>query len=167
MDYEPGFVSYLQGKLRRWVHRLGPDQCWPYIGQIGPHGYGQLTWHYNGRSGGLTASRAMGIASGIITERAQHCLHSCDNPPCCNPAHLRAGSRTENMKDARERGRRAKRYRPHTRVKKLSDDDVRAIRSDPRDVFAIAKDFGVSNVTIYNIKARRRKAGVPDIVNLP
>lgn len=36
-----------------------------------------------------------------------HILHSCDNTGCVNPDHLRAGTRIENMRDMRERGRAA------------------------------------------------------------
>jgi hypothetical protein len=34
-----------------------------------------------------------------------HVMHGCDNPICCNPRHLGAGTRSENMQDCVKRGR--------------------------------------------------------------
>lgn len=49
--------------------------------------------------------------------------HRCDNPPCCNPAHLFLGTQSENLADMAAKGRAAK---PAAR---LTPADVTAIRS--------------------------------------
>jgi hypothetical protein len=33
-------------------------------------------------------------------------MHTCDNPPCCNPEQLKLGTRAENNKDRAKKGRR-------------------------------------------------------------
>ncbi|CAM8755315.1 hypothetical protein NCF_04353 [Burkholderia pseudomallei] len=32
-------------------------------------------------------------------------MHTCDNPCCCNPAHLEAGTQKQNLDDMRTKGR--------------------------------------------------------------
>ena len=44
------------------------------------------------------------MAYGPIPDGA-HVLHSCDNPPCVNPSHLRPGTRADNMRDRVLHGR--------------------------------------------------------------
>ncbi len=36
--------------------------------------------------------------------------HACDNPPCCNPAHLSIGTQQDNAQDASRRGRVRNQY---------------------------------------------------------
>ena len=48
-------------------------------------------------------------------------LHSCDNPACVNPAHLRLGSHSDNMRDRSARGRA-----PKTAAQNRNVDDVTA-----------------------------------------
>lgn len=45
------------------------------------------------------------IWSGQDVPDGMHILHSCDNPRCCNPEHLRIGTHQDNMNDKVSRGR--------------------------------------------------------------
>lgn len=74
--------------------------CWPWTASTAK-GYGQIK--IAGRP--LRAHRVdHEIANGPLAP-GEHVLHSCDNPLCCNPAHLRAGTHAENMAEKVSRGR--------------------------------------------------------------
>jgi len=52
--------------------------------------------------------------------------HSCDNPSCCNPLHLQAGTHTDNVRDRDERDRTCRGTdKPNV---KLTDEEVSLIR---------------------------------------
>jgi hypothetical protein len=71
--------------------------CIEWQGARQPKGYGVV-----GKRG---AHRVMyELVYGPIPEGA-HILHSCDNPPCVNPLHLRAGSNAQNQAEKAARGR--------------------------------------------------------------
>lgn len=79
-----------------------PDECWEWQGNRHSNGYGRA--RVNGVLG--WAHRfALSLATG--QKLTLHVLHSCDNPPCCNPSHLREGTPQENMQDRDSRGRGA------------------------------------------------------------
>lgn len=64
-------------------------------------GYGLLSW----KSRADKAHRvAYELANGPIPE-GMKVLHRCDNPPCCNPAHLFVGTQADNVKDCLSKGR--------------------------------------------------------------
>lgn len=77
-------------------------------------------------------------------------MHKCDNRKCMNPEHLTIGTNKENMQDKIEKGRQY--HRKGEKYKKLSDDDVREIRSGKYNVEEMAKKFKVSVETIKNAK---------------
>lgn len=80
----------------------GPDACWPWTGCRNRQGYGATT--LGGKRTGAHRV-ALALVTGPIPEGRFAC-HKCDNPPCCNPAHLYAGTPLDNARDSSRRGRR-------------------------------------------------------------
>ena len=76
----------------------GPDACWPYDGAHTEDGYGLVTRGARGHQVTTTASRFAFIDAGGVVGDGEVVDHVvCDNPPCCNPAHLRAVSQQDNI----------------------------------------------------------------------
>ena len=82
-------------------------------------------------------------------------LHSCDNPRCCNPNHLRTGTQQDNMADRNSRGRQAR--GSNHGIAKLTEQQVLEIRAiSGMTQQAIADQYGVARKTINNIINRKR-----------
>lgn len=74
-----------------------PHECWPWTRAKNNLGYGQIAYpkgvrHY--------AHRLV-----VRAVKGEVIRHTCDNPPCCNPAHLLKGTQAQNLQDMRDRGR--------------------------------------------------------------
>ena len=127
--------------LARYVPVGAPDDCWLWTGPRNREGYGVAGCL--GRT--LRANRiAYEAAHGPIPP-GHFVRHSCDNPPCVNPAHLLVGTPADNMNDKVERGRQALGRR--IRNARLGEQDVLAIRARRaagETYPSIAKDFDIS-----------------------
>lgn len=79
----------------------GPDACWPWTGALSTKGYGRFalsTGNY------IQANRfSYELTYGSLGDL--FACHRCDNPRCCNPAHLFPGTHQDNMRDMRQKGR--------------------------------------------------------------
>lgn len=80
----------------------GPDACWPWIARVGERGYGQFR-----NKGHMVLSHRIACASKHGPLGTLQALHSCDNPPCCNPDHTFPGTQTTNVQDCISKGRHA------------------------------------------------------------
>jgi hypothetical protein len=96
------------------------------------------------------------VTHGEIPEGQEVC-HRCDNPPCCNPAHLFLGSHAENVQDSFSKGRGAANLPRDNRGAKngrarLTEASVNEIRARYGSVTArqLATELGVS---IYTVRA--------------
>lgn len=132
------------------VASIGSDGCWPWIGQLDRNGYGTIRVAGQMR----TAPR---VAWELATERTIPSgfavLHRCDNPPCCNPAHLFLGTQADNMADMAAKGRSRRGSR--STAARLSAEDVSTIRrryaNGDVSQDQLAQEFGVSQTNISQI----------------
>jgi hypothetical protein len=88
------------------VDRRGEDECWEWTGSRNEHGYGGI--RLAGQRGPLLKAHRVSFMlahPGVELTRADHICHTCDNPPCVNPAHLYRGDYTTNTADKVARGR--------------------------------------------------------------
>lgn len=134
------------------VDRQGPGECWPWLASRFKDGYGQFRLGSHSRAHRISWTLTFGdIPPGLCV------LHRCDNPACCNPAHLFLGTNLDNVADMIAKGRNAtgdrngsrlhperllrgdrhpNRLRPErvprgvkNKNSKLTESDIRAIRN--------------------------------------
>lgn len=77
-------------------HQVTWAGCWVWTGFCMATGYGEI-W-----AGGKNwrVHRLMYVLEHGEIPEGLNVLHSCDNPPCFNPAHLRAGTQQENIRES-------------------------------------------------------------------
>lgn len=139
------------------VQKGQPDQCWPWMGCRQAAGYGRVG--INGKV--WQAPRiAYLLAHGAFP--SELCvMHTCDNPPCCNPRDLCLGTDADNSRDKAQKGRS-----PRTGFKgeanthaKLTAQDVVCIRqqyaSPGLTQRGLAAEYGVTRATIGDIVRRK------------
>lgn len=139
------------------VDRSDPEECWDWQRSRTAFGYGQFVAAGRNHRAHRVAYQAV---KGPI-DGAWLVCHRCDNPACCNPDHLFLGSYGDNTMDAKRKGRRlggdangrASRGTRHY-MAAFTEEQVRAIRQDPRSQTEIARDYGVSSATIHRIVRR-------------
>lgn len=93
-------------EARYWakVDKRSPNECWPWTAGTNRLGYGRISVEGDGYG----ATHVALALDGRPRPGRLLALHSCDNPPCQNPHHLRWGTNADNMRDRNDRGRTAK-----------------------------------------------------------
>lgn len=91
-----------------YVDIRGSNECWPWTGALreGPENYGRFRYQGKAR---LAHRVSYALCNGLEIEEFEEygwlVRHTCDNPPCCNPRHLLAGTHAQNMADKKLRCR--------------------------------------------------------------
>lgn len=158
-------VADLMGERAALIHKVtrfwlsvdirAADDCWPWTGYT-EDGYGRFYWDDRMRP---AHELALTFATGEQRPVGFDTCHSCDNPPCCNPAHLRFGTRQSNVDDMTSRNRHARGERNgHA---KLTSADVASMRERAASGATgkvLARDYGVSPGLVNMILSGQRWA---------
>ena len=81
-------------------------------------------------------------------------LHSCDNPPCCNPAHLSPGTQGDNIADMVSKGRQ--KGSRHSKLSPEQVDEIHAQLARGATQASLAEQLGISQSYISMIAAGKR-----------
>lgn len=152
------------GPDRFWKHvQIGaPDECWPWTASRNEAGYGRF---YLSKHEVARAHRVAWFLTHGQWPAEKVICHSCDNPCCCNPRHLWAGTIADNNRDRATKGRSVRADRPYHKTRwargerhgsaKLKAADIVAIRADKRSHAQVARQYGVSASAIGRVRSGR------------
>lgn|SRR6185312_43171 len=127
--------------------------CWLWLGATDKDGYGVTFPNLPAHRESFERHKGTIPAGACV-------LHKCDTPQCVNPDHLFLGSNAENTADKVRKGRQACGAR--NGASKLTASDVTVIRTSPRSLSALARQFGVTPRTISLIRQRKTWTHVED-----
>jgi hypothetical protein len=135
------FDSYLPATRK-------PDTCWIWEGGRGGDGYGRFWMEKKN----VSAHRAAVLRAGGEIPEGKFVTHSCDNPLCVNPAHLKVTTHARNMQDMVTRKRHA--YGEKNPVAVLTEVQCRTIIeriASGATVRGLAREMGINRGTLRNV----------------
>lgn len=147
-------VRPIEDRFREKVSKGAPEECWPWTGATNEHGYGLI--RTAGKRGRLLKAHRLALQLTGVDIDGTVVRHICDNPPCCNPAHLITGSQADNIRDMHDRGRGN--IGVVNGAAKLTPEAVRGIRLllvAGVQGKEIAACYGVGQMTVSAIKSGR------------
>lgn len=103
-DVNTRFSNGRESSIQERVYGIGwtvtPEGCWEWNGARSDKGYGSF------RAGSKTylahrISYELHTGDFLVSDKIHGdvVMHSCDNPPCVNPAHLSKGTQQDNISD--------------------------------------------------------------------
>jgi hypothetical protein len=169
-----------QDRERFWAKiKIGTEaECWLWTGFTNEHGYGQFGYGPFKQQRIYKAHRVAYLLGYGIDPGEKFVCHACDQPLCCNPAHLWLGDAASNNQDSARKGRKPvgenhpNRVHPENMARgerhghaKLTEADViemRRLRATGEwTTKALAAKFGVCRPVVSVIINRKAWLHVP------
>lgn len=149
-DPHPSLVEAVAvSRFWRSVDVRGDDECWPWKGDQTNEGYGTFAYHGIRRP---AHELARSFSVGELRPHGFDTCHSCDVPLCCNPMHLRFGTRQDNVDDMWSRGRGLGGERsPHAKLTNALAKEIRERRSLGARQVDLATEYGISAAYVSDI----------------
>mgnify|MGYP001573055568 CR=1 len=149
----------LSWTARFWTKVEKTSTCWNWLGAVSKRRHDQYGKFNIGGKIYRAHRVSFCLEKGLPLEARINVLHSCDNPRCVRPAHLRSGTHINNMADmiARKRHHTGPQNSPGETNgnASLTAQIVLAIRrliAEGQTNTSIAKEYGVHHSTISLIR---------------
>ena len=160
---------------RFWPKVERTDGCWLWRGATTLRGYGTLgvgSMRDGTRRHAMAHRVSYEIHFGPIPDGLFVC-HSCDNPPCVNPAHLFLGTPAQNTADMHAKGRGVVPVSPAVSGEQVSTAklttaqaiEIRQLYDAGGGLRGIAGKFGISRAQVCNIGRRKAWRSLPEQAN--
>lgn len=145
-------------RFNKYGFRNYQTGCLEWTGTLDEYGYGYLTVRKergNPRRS-LVHRESWEIDNGPIPN-GMWVLHKCDNRACFEISHLFFGTVIENVADMISKGRQSRGEKfskiKGERLSKLTEDQVRSIKTDKRPRKVVAAEYGICKAHISNIRS--------------
>lgn len=161
-----GYSDNVLARFWAKVQRGSSDECWPWQAtRTGGYGMFRISVSKHARAHRFSYELAFGpIPDGMFV------CHRCDNPPCCNPAHLFLGTPEDNAFDSAMKRRMHPQTNPETyrgerngraRVSASDVPEIRRLAASGVRRARIAEAYGISRETVTAITTGKSWAHIP------
>lgn len=145
----------------------GDKGCWPWPGARGKAGYGRI---YEGSRGAsktfFTHRLSWELHNNMPVPEGLCVLHTCDNPPCINPAHLYVGTQNDNVQDREHRGRTAHGAAyPHFRLTGAVRNTIIGLYENGLSTRQVAKRVGLGKSRVAIVVKGKRSRSVAAVIS--
>jgi len=131
-----------------YEHTYITHNCWLWLGSIDKDGYGVFTI----KQKKTPAHRTSWLLHNGDIKDGHYILHTCHNPSCVNPEHLKQGTQYDNIQDQIKLGTNVA---VNKLSAKLNPDKVRYIRQSTKNYRDLAVDLNVSHYCVWDVLHKR------------